>query len=35
MLMTEHGYSLESVEVLDLFPETHHVETVARFGAAR
>lgn len=33
VLMAEHGYSVESVEVLDLFPETHHVETVSRFDA--
>lgn len=31
MLLAEHGYHPELVEVLDLFPQTHHVETVTRF----
>jgi 23S rRNA (uracil1939-C5)-methyltransferase len=30
-LMAAAGYSPERVEVLDLFPNTHHVETVTRF----
>lgn len=30
-LLAEHGYTAERVEVLDLFPQTHHVETVTRF----
>lgn len=30
-LLGEHGYRAERVEVLDLFPQTHHVETVTRF----
>jgi tRNA/tmRNA/rRNA uracil-C5-methylase (TrmA/RlmC/RlmD family) len=29
--MAAAGYSPERVEVLDLFPNTHHVETVTRF----
>lgn len=32
-LLRERGYGPESVEVLDLFPQTHHVETVTRFTA--
>lgn len=31
MLLAEQGYRPERVEVLDLFPQTHHVETVTRF----
>jgi 23S rRNA (uracil1939-C5)-methyltransferase len=31
-LMAERGYRAESVEVLDLFPNTTHVETVSRFA---
>ncbi len=34
-LLAGHGYRPESVEVLDLFPNTPHVETVTRFVAAR
>lgn len=30
-LLGDAGYRPESVEVLDLFPNTHHVETVTRF----
>ncbi len=30
-LLGEVGYRPERVEVLDLFPQTHHVETVTRF----
>lgn len=30
-LLDEAGYRMESVEVLDLFPQTHHVECVSRF----
>ena len=33
-LLRERGYRPESLEVLDLFPQTHHVETVTRFAAA-
>jgi 23S rRNA (uracil1939-C5)-methyltransferase len=33
-LLAEAGYGIESVEVLDLFPQTHHVETVTRFTRA-
>ena len=32
-LLAPHGYRPERVEVLDLFPNTHHVETVTRFVA--
>jgi 23S rRNA (uracil1939-C5)-methyltransferase len=37
-LLERHGYRHESTEVLDLFPNTHHVEAVTRFvrtGGAR
>ena len=30
-LLAQRGYAPESVEVLDLFPNTPHVETVTRF----
>ncbi len=30
-LLAENGYVSERVEVFDLFPNTHHVETVTRF----
>ena len=26
------GYTLDSLAAFDLFPQTHHVETVVRFG---
>lgn len=29
----DHGYELEAVRAFDLFPNTHHVEAVARLGA--
>ncbi|MGI8494748.1 MAG: class I SAM-dependent RNA methyltransferase [Pyrinomonadaceae bacterium] len=29
-MLTEEIYSIESITALDLFPQTHHVETVAR-----
>ncbi|MGH9132423.1 MAG: class I SAM-dependent RNA methyltransferase [Ilumatobacteraceae bacterium] len=32
-LLRRHGYLHERTEVLDLFPMTHHVETVTRFVA--
>jgi 23S rRNA (uracil1939-C5)-methyltransferase len=34
-LMATAGYTPERVEVLDLFPNTHHVETVTRFVPLR
>ncbi|MGB3733487.1 MAG: TRAM domain-containing protein [Ilumatobacter sp.] len=33
-LLVEEGYRMESVEVLDLFPQTPHVECVTRFVRA-
>jgi 23S rRNA (uracil1939-C5)-methyltransferase len=30
-LLAEQGYQLEGCEVLDLFPQTHHMEVVSRF----
>ena len=30
--LAEHGYGLRAAQPLDLFPMTHHVETVARFA---
>lgn len=30
-LLVGHGFTLELCEVLDLFPHTHHVETVSTF----
>jgi 23S rRNA (uracil1939-C5)-methyltransferase len=33
-LLAAAGYRPERVEVLDLFPNTHHVETVTRFISA-
>jgi 23S rRNA (uracil1939-C5)-methyltransferase len=32
ILLAGFGYALDTVEVLDLFPDTFHVETVSRFG---
>ena len=29
-ILTEHFYTIESITALDLFPQTHHVETVVR-----
>ncbi|MGH9301630.1 MAG: RsmD family RNA methyltransferase, partial [Acidimicrobiales bacterium] len=34
-LLATHGYELTSLTVLDLFPDTFHVETVARFDLSR
>lgn len=33
-LLAEQGYRLEGCEVLDLFPQTHHMEVVGRFVRA-
>ena len=30
-LLTDNGYELGGIEVLDIFPETHHVEVVSTF----
>jgi tRNA/tmRNA/rRNA uracil-C5-methylase (TrmA/RlmC/RlmD family) len=30
-LLVDAGYSLTNVEVLDVFPHTHHVEVVSTF----
>jgi 23S rRNA (uracil1939-C5)-methyltransferase len=30
-LLVDAGYQLDDVEVLDLFPHTHHVEVVATY----
>jgi 23S rRNA (uracil1939-C5)-methyltransferase len=35
MLLGAAGYLMERVEVLDIFPNTHHVETVTRFHRAQ
>lgn len=35
ILVSGHGYSLASVRVLDMFPNTHHVEAIAVFDAGR
>lgn len=29
-ILTENGYSIDSITAFDLFPQTHHVETVVR-----
>jgi 23S rRNA (uracil1939-C5)-methyltransferase len=29
-VLVDHGYSIGSISALDLFPQTHHVETVVR-----
>ena len=31
-ILLDAGYSLDSITALDLFPQTHHVETIARLG---
>ena len=33
-LLSDNGYELTAVEVLDIFPETHHVEVVSTFVLA-
>ena len=33
-LLRERGYALDEAQAFDLFPMTHHVETVATFSAA-
>jgi 23S rRNA (uracil1939-C5)-methyltransferase len=33
-LLARHGYEHHGTDVLDLFPGTHHVEAVTRFGLA-
>ena len=33
-LLGQHGYRHDGTEVLDLFPQTHHVECVTRFVRA-
>lgn len=32
-LLTEHHYAIESIAAFDLFPQTHHIETVVRLSA--
>jgi tRNA/tmRNA/rRNA uracil-C5-methylase (TrmA/RlmC/RlmD family) len=34
-MFCENGYSIESIVALDLFPQTHHVETVVRLKAKK
>jgi tRNA/tmRNA/rRNA uracil-C5-methylase (TrmA/RlmC/RlmD family) len=31
-IFLDHGYVLDSITAFDLFPQTHHVETVARLS---
>ncbi len=31
-ILIDHGYSLSSITALDLFPQTHHVETIAHLS---
>jgi 23S rRNA (uracil1939-C5)-methyltransferase len=31
-ILTENGYSIDSITAFDLFPQTHHVETVVRLN---
>jgi 23S rRNA (uracil1939-C5)-methyltransferase len=30
--LMDGGYAIESITALDLFPQTHHVETVVRLN---
>jgi 23S rRNA (uracil1939-C5)-methyltransferase len=32
--LTAAGYSLDSISAYDMFPQTHHVETIARLSAS-
>lgn len=32
-ILTENGYVIESIHAFDLFPQTHHVETVVRLNS--
>jgi 23S rRNA (uracil1939-C5)-methyltransferase len=33
--LLDAGYSIDSITALDLFPQTHHVETVVRLSSGR
>ncbi|MBA2737545.1 MAG: 23S rRNA (uracil(1939)-C(5))-methyltransferase RlmD, partial [Pyrinomonadaceae bacterium] len=33
-ILCDNGYEIESITALDLFPQTHHVETVVRLNLA-